>query len=60
MGLSSFNWSILYDNKTVIKVYTSDPNVALSVGYKQTKREQPLALIRGDCISKDEDAIEGD
>lgn len=59
MGLSNFNWSVLHDNGTVIKVYTETPEIALSIAYMKTKDEQPLAIIRGDCLSKDDDAIDG-
>ena len=59
MGLSNFNWSVLHDNGTVIKVYTETPEIALSIAYMKTKDEQPLAIIRGDCSFKDDDAING-
>lgn len=57
MGLSNFNWSVLHDDGTVVKVYTEDIEIALSIAYQKTKVEQPLAVIRGDYY-KDEDAID--
>lgn len=59
MGLSKFNWSVLHNDGTVIKVYTEDVEIALSIAYMKTKDEQPLAIIRGNCLSKDDDAIDG-
>ena len=58
MGLSKFNWSVLHDDGKVVKVYTENVDIALSIACARTQDEQPLAVIRG-SLYKDDDAIDG-
>lgn len=60
MGLSKYNWSVIHDDGTVVKVYTTDIDVALSIAYVRTHDEQPLAVVRGSFLEKDDDAIDGE
>lgn len=60
MGLSKYNWSVLHDDGTIVKVYTADIDVALSIAYARTHDEQPVAVVRGSFWEKDNDAIDGE
>lgn len=60
MGLSKYNWSVIHDDGTIVKVYTTDIDVALSIAYGRTHDEQPVAVVRGNLWGKDDDAIDGE